>query len=110
MSNKFAGACNYEKNKISIKILISVIACSLAYIGLNFDNPQSLELPVFFTFMATYLHFSFVGLRNKGGYDSKMLADQKVESFLLGFSQAWKSKYHWGTMLQLICLIYIKII
>ena len=104
-SSFFMDASINKKDRISLAIalLVSILLALKTYISPSIDAQIILCAIVFLSFS---FHFASKEIRHQGGFKTKGIFDQRYEYFAKGFIGAWKTKYHWGTMIQSVSILY----
>lgn len=68
---------------------------------------DSLATLVAFSAVIFHVYFGIRGVKSQGGSKEEGLTGQKVEYFLLGFTEPWKTPFCWGGIMQLILILGI---
>ena len=67
---------------------------------------ESLSTLVAFIAVLFHVYFGIRGVKNQGGTTTEEdLTGQKVEYFLMGFTEPWRTPFSWGGVLQVILIL-----
>jgi len=104
-ANWWLEATHTQKDKISHIIFnVILVGCTIRLL-INYNNPESMLVSVAIIFLTSSIYFGGKQVREQGGFKRKTLQGQKNEAVEVLIKGAWRTKYHWGTILQIVTVI-----
>jgi hypothetical protein len=104
--NIWLEASNLKKDRISLCICLCIILFCIVKIALAVGDKSKQNIFNGIILLALAFHFSAKEIRQQGGYKAKSISGRQSEALSFSISGAWRSRYHWGAVAELIVLIF----
>jgi hypothetical protein len=101
-ANVWVEANTEKKNRMSLYLCVGIIILCLCFILFDLSNSYKRIFLSAVINVTVGFHFSAKTIRNQGGFKRKTLTGQRHEAFVASITGPWHSKYHWGTIVQVL--------
>jgi hypothetical protein len=95
-----------EKDKMSLTIVSTVSILWTLMVYSIYPSIGSQNVLCGMVLLLFGVHFACKGIRDQGGYKEKTLRGKQIEFLNMAISEPWKTRYHWGSILQAIVILY----
>lgn len=102
----FADASSPKREKFSLQVfMVAFICCSLKTLFFSDINQEKVIFTVI-CFLVSPFYFANKQIAEQGGFKSRGIQSQQTEYFVAYFKGGWNTKYHWGTIVQSLIVLY----
>jgi hypothetical protein len=101
-ANVWIEANTEKKNRMSLYLCVGTIILCVCFILLDLYNSHRRSFLSAVIYFAVSFHFSAKKIRDQGGFKDKTISGGQSEAFKASITGAWHSKYHWGTIVQVL--------